>query len=111
MHDLAPDIALFQKERKRVGGVTHGGRKSSEDMVPEANRKRSVSNDEDTDTGSDEETRATKRAKKSKGLSPPSMRLAISGYKAWLGASGASKKEGEERVSTMDSPQALTDMT
>ena len=31
LHDLAPDIALFEKERKRVGGVTHGrDRKSSE---------------------------------------------------------------------------------
>ncbi|KAF6221067.1 hypothetical protein HO133_002748 [Letharia lupina] len=95
LHDLAPDIALFQKERKRVGGVTHGGRKSSEDLVPEVNRKRSVSKDEDTDTGADEETRATKRAKKSKGLAPPSMRLALSGYKGWV---SAAKKEGEERA-------------
>ena len=100
LHDLAPDIALFQKEVKRVGGVTHGGRKSSEDMVSEVNRKRSVSKDEDTDLEADEETRATKRVKKSKGLAPPSMRLALSGYKGWIGV-GASRKEGEERVSTM----------
>lgn len=100
LHDLAPDIALFQKERKRVGGVTHGGRKSSEDMVLEINRKRSVSRDEDTDTGADEETRAMKRVKKSKNLAPPSMRLVLSGYKRWV---GASKKEGEERVSTCTS--------
>lgn len=108
LHDLAPDIALFQKERKRVGGVTHGGRKSSEDMVPEVHRKRSVSKDEDTDTGVDEETRATKRAKKSKGLAPPSMRLMLSGYKGWV---NAAKKEGEERVSTMDSPPAMSILT
>lgn len=97
LHDLAPDIALFQKEIKRVGGVTHGGRKSSEDMVQEVNRKRSVSQDEETDTGADEETRATKRAKKSKGLAPPSMRLALSGYKGWIGAAKI-KKEGEDRA-------------
>ena len=108
LHDLAPDIALFQKEIKRVGGVTHGGRKSSEDIVLEANRKRSVSKEEDTDTGADEETRATKRAKKSKGLAPPSMRLALSGYKGWV---GAAKKEGEERVSTVDSPLAMSMLT
>ena len=108
LHNLAPDIALFQKEIKRVGGVTHGGRKSSEDLVPEVNRKRSVSEDEDTDTGVDEETRATKRAKKSKGLAPPSMRLALSGYKGWV---GAAKKEGEERVSTMASPRAMSMLT
>lgn len=108
LHNLAPDIALFQKEIKRVGGVTHGGRKSSDDMVPEVNRKRSVSKDEDTDTGADEETRATKKVKKSKGLAPPSMRLALSGYKGWV---GALKKEGEERVSTMDSTLAMRILT
>lgn len=108
LHNLAPDIALFEKERKRVGGVTHGGRKSSEDMVPEANRKRSMSKDDDTDTGADEETRATKRAKKSKGLAPPSMRLMLSGYKGWA---GATKKEGEDRVSTMGSPLAMSILT
>ena len=108
LHDLAPDIALFQKEIKRVGGVTHGGRKSSEDMVPEVNRKRSVSQDEDTDTGADEETRATKRAKKSKGIAPPAMRLALSGYKGWL---GAARKEGEERVSPMDGPSLMSMLT
>ena len=107
LHDLAPDIALFQKEIKRVGGVTHGGRKSSEDMVQEINRKRSVSKDEDTDTGADEETRATKRAKKSKGLAPPSMRLALSGYKGWIG-SAKLKKEGEDRVSTMERRSLMT---
>ncbi len=108
LHNLAPDIALFQKEIKRVGGVTHGGRKSSEDMVPEVNRKRSVSKDEDSDTGADEETRATKRAKKSKGLAPPSMRLALSGYKGWV---GANKKEGEERVSAMGSSIVMSMLT
>ena len=108
LHDLAPDIALFQKEIKRVGGVTHGGRKSSEDMVPEVNRKRSVSQDEDTDTGADEETRATKRAKKSKGIAPPAMRLALSGYKGWL---GAARKEGEERVSSMDGSSLMSMLT
>ena len=96
LHDLAPDIALFEKERKRVGGVTHGGRKSSEDRVLDANRKRSVSKDDDTDTGADEEVRAAKRAKKAKGLPLPVMRLALSGYKRWV---GAATKEGNERVS------------
>lgn len=98
LHDLAPDIALYQKQLKRVGGVIHGGRRSSEDFVPGANRKRSISKDEeDTDTGADEETRGAKRAKKSKALPPPVMRLALSGYKRWV---GAAKKENDERVST-----------
>ena len=97
LHDLAPDIALFEKERKRVGGVTHGrDRKSSEEKSLEvANRKRSASREEDTDTGADDETRGAKRAKKAKGLAPPTMRLALTGYKGWV---GSSKKEGEDRV-------------
>ena len=99
LHDLAGDIALFQKESKRVGGVIHGGRrKNDEDRVQVPNRKRSVSNDEDTDTGADEETKRVKRAKKAKGLAPPVMRLALSGYKRWV---GNGKKEGEERVNLL----------
>ena len=63
----------------------------------DGNRKRSVSNEDGTDTGADEEARVAKRAKKVKGLAPPTMRLALSGYKRWI---GAKKTESEERVST-----------
>ncbi len=99
LHDLAPDVALFEKEMKRVGGVTHGGKKNSEDRVQNVNRKRSMSNEDSTDTGADEEARGAKRAKKAKTLGPPVMRLALSGYKRWVGT-GTAKKESEERVST-----------
>ena len=30
LHDLAPDMALYEKEAKRVGGVVYGGRKVSD---------------------------------------------------------------------------------
>lgn len=30
LHNMAPDIALFEKERKRTGGVVYGGRKASD---------------------------------------------------------------------------------
>ena len=96
LHDMAPDIALFEKERKRVGGVTHGkDRRSSEEQGLDGSRKRSVSKDEDTDTSADEVLREAKRPKKSKGLPPHSMRLALTGYRRWV---GAAKKESEERV-------------
>lgn len=94
LHDLAPDIALYEKESKRVGGVIFGGRRSSEDQCSDISRKRSVSNEYDTETEADEATRGAKRAKKSK--APPSMRLLLSGYKRWV---GFPKKETEERVS------------
>ena len=96
LHNLAPDIALFEKERKRVGGVTHGrDRRSSDEMSLEGARKRSVSKEDDTDDTGAEETRGAKRVKKSKGLAPPTMRLAHTSYKRWH---GVAKKEGEERV-------------
>ncbi len=96
LHELAPDIALFEKETKRVGGVIHGkDRKSSEDKASEDNRKRTISVDDNTDTGVDE-ARGAKRAKNSKVLAPVTMRLALTGIKRWV---GAAKKEGEERVS------------
>lgn len=97
LHDLAGDIALFEKETKRVGGVIHGGRRKNDaDRIRSPpNRKRSVSREDDTDTGADEETKRAKRAKKVKSVGPPAMRLALTGYKRWV---GNAKKEGEERV-------------
>jgi hypothetical protein len=93
LHELAPDIALFEKESKRVGGVIFGGRRSSDEARSNANGKRSVSKEDETTTEADEEMRGAKRAKKSK--APASMRLLLSGYKRWV---GLPKKEGEERV-------------
>ena len=98
LHDLAPDIALFEKESKRVGGVIHGGRKHSEDLMHKNNGKRSISIDDDTDTGADKVGKVAKRAKKTNVLPPPAMRLLLSGYKRWV---NQPKKESEERVSTL----------
>ena len=95
LHDLAPDIALFEKETKRVGGVVFGGRKTSEEKVSDTNKKRSVSKDEDSDIEDEGETRGVKRARKAK-APPPSMRLLLSGYQRWV---GLPKKEDDERVS------------
>ena len=99
LHDLASDIALFQKESKRVGGVIHGGRRKNDtDRVQSPpSRKRSVSCEDDTDTGTDEEIARSKRPKKAKGVSPATMRLALTGYHRWV---GNARKEGEERVSS-----------
>ena len=109
LHDLAPDIALFEKERKRVGGVTHGrDRKSSEEKALDGNRKRSASKEDDTDTGADEETRVAKKAKKAKGLPPATIRLALSGYKRWV---GMARKEGDEKVSKWQDEKSLTSLT
>lgn len=93
LHKLAPDIALFEKESKRRGGVIFGGRKTNADLCSNENRKRSMTN-EDSGTDAGEERRRAKKAKKTK--EPPSMRLMLSGYTPWV---GMARKEGEERVS------------
>ncbi|KAL9608825.1 MAG: hypothetical protein Q9167_006360 [Letrouitia subvulpina] len=91
LHDQAADIALYEKERKRVGGVIFGGRtKSNEDIVPNENRKRSASKEEGFTT--DEETRDAKKSKKTKGQ--PHIRLLTTGYKGWV---DQAKKESEDR--------------
>lgn len=93
LHSLVPDIALFEKESRRRGGVIFGGRKSSADLVSNGNRKRSMSN-EVSDCEAVGESRGAKKPKKTK--EPASIRLILSGYTPWV---GEAKKEGEERVS------------
>ena len=74
----------------------------------DGNRKRSASKDDDTDTGADEEARVAKRAKKVKGLLPATIRLALSGYKRWV---GMARKEGDEKVSKRHYKWSLTLLT
>lgn len=94
LHDQAADIALYEKEKKRVGGVIFGGRRqSSEDVVSNGSRKRSNSKDERTVP--DQDTRDKKRPKTAK-LPPPAMRLLLTGYKGWA---NTGKKEAEDKVS------------
>ena len=93
LHDLAPDIALYEKEKKRVGGVVFGGRKGSSEIEQDLDRKRSLSRDEDIVSGENESTKAAKRAKK--GRDPPIIRLLLTGYNGWV---GDIKRENEARV-------------
>lgn len=79
LHSMTPDIALYEKEKKRVGGVVYGGRRKGDEDRIEIGRKRSV--DEASDSEAPEENES-KRAKKEKST----MHLLISGYKKWVGA-------------------------
>ncbi|KAL8694337.1 MAG: hypothetical protein Q9218_000974 [Villophora microphyllina] len=97
LHDQAADIALYEKERKRVGGVIFGGRRqTSEDRVSNMSRKRSSSKDEGLAT--DEDARGVKRPKKTK--EPPVMRLLLTGYKGWA-TSGKREAEDKSRLRDM----------
>ncbi|KAJ5632593.1 hypothetical protein N7490_008932 [Penicillium lividum] len=94
LHELAPDIALYEKEKKRVGGVIRGGRrKSDEDRVRDNPKKRrSVEPEGHSDT---EQTNEAKRAKKSR----PAilMHLLITGYQNWVGKGNEKKEDADKR--------------
>ncbi|PYH42109.1 DNA repair protein Rtt107 [Aspergillus saccharolyticus JOP 1030-1] len=82
LHELAPDMALYEKEKRRVGGVIHGGRRVSDEdrVVLNPSKKRvSMEPQEESDDG---ETVDTKRHKKSK--PPVAMHLLITGYQKWV---------------------------
>ena len=96
LHDLAPDIALYEKETKRVGGVIHGGRKRSGEFAQTGVRKRSKSNEhtEGTETAI-EDVKPMKKAKKNS--DPVAIKLLLTGYKRWIGQ--PSKVEHDDTVS------------
>ncbi|KAI9674549.1 MAG: hypothetical protein M1817_001887 [Caeruleum heppii] len=81
LHNLAPDIALYEKEKKRVGGVIFGGRKASDETRVTVKR-RSSSRQSSTETEDEtDDNRQVKRQKKTR--SPLAMRLAMTSYKRW----------------------------
>ncbi|KAG0160012.1 hypothetical protein PDIDSM_7539 [Penicillium digitatum] len=93
LHEYAPDLALYEKERKRVGGVVYGGRrKSDEDRVQE-NKKRASLEAEDESDG--EPAVENKRPKKSR--PPIAMHLLITGYQRWVGKGNEKKEDAEKR--------------
>ncbi|KAJ5089511.1 hypothetical protein N7532_008195 [Penicillium argentinense] len=84
LHDLAPDLALYEKERKRVGGVIYGGRrKSDEDRVDMTKNQKKRRSAEPQDESDDEQMTDAKRQKRTR--PPISMHLLITGYQKWVG--------------------------
>ena len=100
LHNMTPDIALFEKERKRVGGVVYGGRRKGDQDRVDSGRKRSAE-------PAEADMSAKKAAKRSR-TDPPStqMHLLISGYKGWI---GKPKKEDDETKRLRALGIAITD--
>lgn len=95
LHDMTPDILLYEKERKRAGGVIYGGRRKTDEGRIEVGRKRSV------DEASDHETKEEGEAKKVKrGNPPPTMHLVVSSYDKWV---SQAKLEDNDKVGNVDS--------
>jgi hypothetical protein len=88
LHDAALDIALYDKERKRVGGVVHGrerGRTASQgpEIVTESKRNSPKRPHEDTEESEHEEL-ADRPGKKAKnGRRAAKVRVMVSMYDRW----------------------------
>lgn len=79
LHDIVSDIALYEKEKKRVGGVIYGGRRKNDPDRVVVDRKRSITEDPDSDATEGGESKRPRT-----GISSPTMHLLISGYKKWV---------------------------
>ncbi|CAL3968775.1 unnamed protein product [Diplocarpon coronariae] len=92
LHGLAPDIALYEKEKKRKGAVW-GGERAANKYEKEKTAERSSSpaqkNGEEEFSAEEEEAEDVMEPRNSKrqrtGLPPVEIRLLITGYKGWLG--------------------------
>ncbi|OJD11404.1 hypothetical protein AJ78_07826 [Emergomyces pasteurianus Ep9510] len=80
LHEIAPDIALYEKERKRVGGVIYGGRRRSDPNEKVASRKRSMDPEDETDSEDPNDAKKPKQAQV-----PIVMHLLLTGYRKWVG--------------------------
>lgn len=97
IHKATDDMALFQKEMKRKGGVTHGGRKRSRDEALDDNA-RSVNGSINGagEANSEAGPRAAKKVRHN-GSDLPSVRykMLVSGDERWV---GKTKRETEDKV-------------
>ncbi|CRL23584.1 BRCT [Penicillium camemberti] len=93
LHEYAPDLALYEKERKRVGGVIYGGRRKSDEGRVQENKKRASLEAEDESDG--EQAVETKRQKKSR--PPIAMHLLITGYQRWVGKGNEKREDADKR--------------
>ncbi|KAF3761378.1 hypothetical protein M406DRAFT_294946 [Cryphonectria parasitica EP155] len=110
LQNMAPDIALYEKERKRksTGNTPFGGKRAAdrieqerekerEKKAQEKGRSKSPSHERADEEGEDEddaeEQRPAKRQKSS--LPPVDMRIVLTGYKRWT--DNAKKEDADRR--------------
>ncbi|TKA62325.1 hypothetical protein B0A49_09008 [Cryomyces minteri] len=116
LHELAPDVARFEKEMKRKGGVIHGGRKVSdsdritfgEPAATERGRKRRSGEEEEDDSGSSKsdsdanedarKAKKTKQGKQAKEKVPPILyRMMLTGDERWIDDVKESREKAQLR--------------
>lgn len=101
LQNLAPDIALYEKEKKRSAKDSHApwGGKRAADQIDKEKASKSSSPAHERPESDDEEVR--RPVKKQRSIAPPvEMRITLTGYKRWV---GDKRKEDADRVSLVDS--------
>lgn len=88
LQDLAPDIALYEKEMKRKGGVLGSGvKRRITSPIPEMKAHKRGASEVDVDATGDEEdvdkNMEETKSKKARKRSKPSIKLLITGYDGW----------------------------
>lgn len=109
LHGLAPDIALYEKEKKRKGPVW-GGERAANKVDKERSLERSSSpaqKREEQEDFSDDEDHTPKRQRT--GAPPVRMRLLITGYKVWL--NNAVKEDTDKVRQIEQSSKIIADTT
>lgn len=91
LHEIAPDIALYEKETKRVGGVIYGGRRvTDEDRVIIKKKRRSPEPQEESEGDDGSEIKRQKKSRPSIAI-----RLLVTRYQKWI---SNVKKEDADKV-------------
>lgn len=110
LHGMTNDIALYEKERKRVGGVVYGGRRKNDDERVELPRKRS--SDQMADKQEDMEAEQKKKSKivvPRTGVPPVSIYLLVTIYARWK---DSPKVEDSDKVCFQQIPsKRISDMS
>jgi hypothetical protein len=85
LHGLAPDIALYEKEKKRKGAVW-GGDRAANKIEKDKSLERSLSpaTKRHENEYSEEDEPVPKRKKTASSAPPVEIRLLITGYKSWI---------------------------
>lgn len=102
LHQLAPDIALYEKEKKRTAkDGPWGGKRAADQIDRERAAKESSPAEEEDEEEETAQKRPAKKARVSSG--PVEMRICLTGYKRWV---NDKIREDADRVSGI--PFALT---
>ena len=89
LSDLTSDIALYEKERKRVGGVVYGGRRKDDADRANVVRKRPAETIDST-----EEVQSSAKKQRTGSVKP--VKLLLTGYQAWIGQVDKEEEETKE---------------